>query len=801
MSSRNLGLLGGVLAALVGMCASVACSGDGPDGGLLGTSTGGSGIGGNSSGGEHTAGGALSAGAGADAGSATVDGGASSAVGGGGSDERGNPLTPGETMDCDPVEPGASGLHIEVECAYGHDCPNGVTGNQSGTELENGNTTVGYFDQGDWLGFENVALDGISTLSLSYAKEVSGGQLEVRIDSPTGDRLGSWSPPVTGSWSSWQEANFALDGTSGTHALYLVGAGSTEGILNLDWVELSAGEGRSTSGGGASAFHLNHLGFATLGPKHAVVEGPAGLERFSVVDTNGDAMWCGELEGQSFSAWGDDGTFYSVDFTGLTRPGSYQLRVGSATSEQFEVADAQLFDSTFARVLGYFHGARADDPDVWDADQSVPFCGRSGTADVRGGWYDASGDISKYLSHLSYANYMNPQQIPLVAWALAWVHDEGGDLVDSQASAVQEEALWGADYLLRVLDPEGYFYVSVFDGWSGDPGQRGICAVVGQSGSKSDDYQSAMREGGGMSIAALARIARWGASGDFSADEYLAGAEAAFDHLNTNGAQYTDDGTENVIDDYAGLLAASELYAATEDSGYLEAARQRAASLIGRLSSEGYFIADGDSRPFWHASDAGLPVVALARYARLETDGSRRTETQAAIRAHLDYLLTVTREVTNPYGYARQHTSSGATSFFIPHANETGYWWQGENARLGSLAAAALIGGDAIGADGDEYLELMRFAGQQIDWVLGANPYDICFLRGSGRNNPPRYSGEKDQVGSLAGGISNGITGANDDGSGIAWMGGEADWEQWPWVEQWLPHAAWYIVAITAQER
>ena len=36
--------------------------------------------------------------------------------------------------------------------------------------------------------------------------------------------------------------------------------------------------------------------------------------------------------------------------------------------------------------------------------------------DVHGGWYDASGDLSKYFSHLSFANYMNPQQIPMIVW-------------------------------------------------------------------------------------------------------------------------------------------------------------------------------------------------------------------------------------------------------------------------------------------------------------------------------------------------------------------------------------------------
>jgi hypothetical protein len=50
------------------------------------------------------------------------------------------------------------------------------------------------------------------------------------------------------------------------------------------------------------------------------------------------------------------------------------------------------------------------------------------------------------------------------------------------AAAVQAEALWGADYLLRVLDPAGYFYTNVFDHWSGDVSQRQICAIVGESG-------------------------------------------------------------------------------------------------------------------------------------------------------------------------------------------------------------------------------------------------------------------------------------------------------------------------------
>jgi hypothetical protein len=253
---------------------------------------------------------------------------------------------------------------------------------------------------------------------------------------------------------------------------------------------------------------------------------------------------------------------------------------------------------------------------------------------VQGGWYDASGDISKYLSHLSYANFMNPQQIPLVAWALAWVYDQGGTALAASGSAppLQAEALWGADYLLRVLDPAGYFYINVFDGWSGDVGARTICAFVGQYGSETADWQIGAARGRRHEHRGPgARGPLEGLTVAFTSAQYLAGAKSAFDYLNTNGVKYCDDGKENVIDDYTGLLAASELFATTQDATYLQAARARATSLIGRLGPDGYFIADGASRPFWHASDAGLPTVALARYVQVETDASKRSLAKQAI--------------------------------------------------------------------------------------------------------------------------------------------------------------------------
>ena len=47
--------------------------------------------------------------------------------------------------------------------------------------------------------------------------------------------------------------------------------------------------------------------------------------------------------------------------------------------------------------------------------------------------------------------------------------------------------------------------------------------------------------------------------------------------------------------------------------------------------------------------DAGLPVVALVRYAQVETDASKRSLAKQAIEAHLKYLLAVTSAVVNPF--------------------------------------------------------------------------------------------------------------------------------------------------------
>lgn len=576
---------------------------------------------------------------------------------------------------------------------------------------------------------------------------------------------------------------------------------------------------------------INHLGYERDGFKKAVIEGAPEAAELTVSlvaqDTgrevvSGTALPAGRVPG--WKSW----SFHVFDFSSFTKEGRFLVRLHdrgtTIDSESFMIGADLLASRTLSDILFYYKTSHSSGR--FDRrDRAVPFHGSDrAPADVHGGWYDASGDTSKYLSHLSYANYMNPQQTPLVVWALLEAFEtlerDRSPLASDLRERFTEEALQGADFLVRMQDPEGYFYTTVFDRWSKLESERMICSYSTQMGIRSDRYRAAWRQGGGAAVAALARTAAAGLSGDYPADRYLEAAERGFSHLGRFGTSYADDGIQNIIDDYCALLAASELFAATGQARYLEAARDRADRLTARLSIEvgphRWWRADERGEvPFFHAVEAGFPVVALLRFLELCADaaGNRFDPAPyaAAVKASLQAELALTGAVTNPFGYARQYVKplSGPPreAFFIPKDNWSGYWWQGENARIASLAAAArktlrmlYRGRPAADPDTEFSARLERYAADQTDWILGLNPYDSCMLTGYGRNNAEYEPAWRN----APGGIVNGITSAFGREDGIDFMPepyASDSVQRWRWSEQWIPHAAWFTLALAERRR
>jgi len=704
----------------------------------------------------------------------------------------------------------------------------------------------------------------------------------------------------------------------------------------------------------APSIRCNAVGYETLAPKVAVAQDATapGATSFEVLDASRKVVFSGKPSAsQSVPGW-TGMQFQTLDFSAFSDSGLFTLRLqpSAVVSDTFRIGDARLFRTAAKAVVGFFNGMRNTD----EGDHAMGYYNQPtrGKHDVYGGWSDATGDQGKYLSHLSYANFMNPQQIPLVVWSLLRSESLAG--VRSEGIAFRDEALWGADYLLRVQDPAGYFYINVFNAqWSG---ARSICAWIGNDtaqGFPTADYQAAWREGGGMSIAALALASRLEEHGDSTSAQYLAGAKRGFAHLNGAKGKWADDGRENLIDHTTALLAAIELSLATSDPVYLQAARERVDSVLSRQQPLGWYYVDTGSRPWFHAVDEGLPLVALARFLAIDSLSPYAPRVRASLASSLAWYKSITDEVPNPFSYPRmfvpaalpalpgvgnvakgqpasastvqgagqeaakafdgdaatrwssslqdslgwiavdlgskyridsvalvweaayaksytiqtspdsvnwttaatdgttgagRHTTKlasrpsaryvrfkgvvrsspsysysiyefevygkedvpdpvvlpGKTAFFMPHQNETRYWWQGENARLGSMATALILAAQAVDPRWRMSASdtVSRIAVGALDWVGGSNPAGTSFIEGFGPRNPVGYSGKTNVVG----GICNGITASREDLSTPQFApDAPTAWTNWRWVEQWLPHDAWYLLGIAsvtnAQER
>lgn len=573
---------------------------------------------------------------------------------------------------------------------------------------------------------------------------------------------------------------------------------------------------------------FNHVGYEIDDEKIVLMEtqGPlfeAGSSRLMLElrDKMDVTVFSTEMEDLGQVGGWKNRYYYRADCSAFTKPGSWQpcaIWGDSVLRGHWLDIKESIYDEGLVSDLVYGIKAMRNSGIFEKADNNVPVHKSDRRVKAGGGWYDASGDTSKYLTHLSYAQWMNPQQIPLTVWVLLYSEEflrKNKSLASYMQTRMLDEGLFGADYLVRVQDEEGWFYQVLFDTWSKDPLKRKLCAFRTQQGIIEDEYKSHWREGGGMAVAALARAARaktastelWPA--EYKAEDYGNSAVKGYEWLKTHGRQYSDDKKANIIDDYCQLMAAVELFALKGEEPYRQDAIAMAKSIMARMSEHDgtLYLRAGcdDSRSYFHSSDEGMPIFALLLFIELvlEKTGkdSMYAETVNAVEklvlAEIERAGSVPNPFNHPVHYVRKD-SKGKKSFFMPHENETGYWWQGENARIASIAAAMNLSARHLGKDHPHYKNIISFSSSAINWILGRNPFDTCMLHGRGRNNPeylPGYWG-------TPGWICNGITSGFEDEAEIAFRpdGWKDDvLQNWRWGEQWLPHGTWFLAAIVTR--
>jgi len=85
-----------------------------------------------------------------------------------------------------------------------------------------GGECIGWIEHGDWVRYEKVDLgQGANQLEVRAASETTGGTIEIRLDTPEGELLGTCSVPNTGGWQSWRSFDVKIKPTRGVKTLCL----------------------------------------------------------------------------------------------------------------------------------------------------------------------------------------------------------------------------------------------------------------------------------------------------------------------------------------------------------------------------------------------------------------------------------------------------------------------------------------------------------------------------------------------------------------------------------------------------
>jgi hypothetical protein len=575
---------------------------------------------------------------------------------------------------------------------------------------------------------------------------------------------------------------------------------------------------------------VNHLGYSSGSPKKAVLQGKTGDKPlgFSLVNRGGAEIYRGGLQSRGEAANWKTGCYWSADFSSVNGEGFYRVVVetegGPVSSDVFEIRDS-LITMRMISAVGYYFKAQRSSGEWLLCDRNLPFQGdRQGRVDAHGGWYDATGDYGIHLSHLSHSTVHNPQQIGFSVYTFFKVYELLESSGNYEYSMVKRRMLdeggQGADFLMRMRAPGGGFFRSINRMTALTPvldhrrigfEYRRSSSQFSEKASTADEeiigdenYETSLRSGGGLAVAALAAAGRHFYPGrDYDGGEYILAAKRAWDHLEAENEKYTNDGEWNLVDEYCALTALVELWRSTGEYGYLEKCRNMYDRICrrGEESGGGIRLMVRPGEPYYHASDEGMPAAAVLQYADIESDGERRAGAIEFCEKIMRRLIQLTDSAANPFGYPRLEYRAGdgtiKQQFFFPHESSAAPWWQGENARLASIAAAARMLA-ARTADRSLAARLEVLAQDPLDWIMGLNPFDSCMIEGYGKNNIQYFFNNRYDFLNCPGGIVNGITSDLEDEEGIGFIsepGGPIQ-DNWRWAEQWIPHASWYLYAM-----
>lgn len=573
---------------------------------------------------------------------------------------------------------------------------------------------------------------------------------------------------------------------------------------------------------GVAGVHLhpvvNHLGYRPDSAKHVMLKSPPGAAVARVVHMfrkNAPPALVAPLRrtGTDFGDW------LTADISAIKEPGIYRVAVpwqyfsgDPASSKAWDkgVVDAwsanftigeHVLDEPIRKMIDYYRiQSCGDSRHGYNTPCHVGPIERTDKQAARpvpGGWHSAHDHVRPVVEILQGL------------FGLLAVAEHRPDL-DSKEDAFQE-IRWGNDYFLSLQDPRGYIYFGVYPKNYFDPSPDADWWQVSQYELRTEP---APRLSQYMFAAANAQIARLYRTADPAyAQRCLEAASRCFGYA---AAQSRGDWQQelNRYELGAAAYASAQLYRATADSQYELAASQFASGLLALQVDDGHWPErrgrNPDPAPDYLLMNAralypAYAALGMAEVALTFPGNAQAGQWRAALAHFVDNFATHFSAANGfgqlPYIVYRNEPAADRrawgnksyryyldTRTFLQGPGNPPKWrirWQTGNHGVVAGYGVAL-------AKISKVLQspvARALAQRQMDWILGVNPLNACFIYGFGRNNPVTYPSNDfvPPVPDIVGAALQGVVGDEHDrpiimdgyyGSGEFWMPQHA-WTLW----------------------
>jgi len=216
---------------------------------------------------------------------------------------------------------------------------------------------------------------------------------------------------------------------------------------------------------------INQMGYYPDAPKVVIVVDAPEEETFEIIDETGSVIYSSALSQEIF--WEKSGeTVKTADFSSLTTPGRYQVKVAGIQSWPFEIKPDAWREVSVALMKSYYlqrasfaleenyagiYKRPLGHPDT--ACVLHPSSGKSGTLNAPGGWYDA-GDFGKYIvsAGVTLGNMMSLQEM------IPEVFPDGSTNIPESGNGLSDmldEVKYEVDWFKHMQDEDGGVFVKI----------------------------------------------------------------------------------------------------------------------------------------------------------------------------------------------------------------------------------------------------------------------------------------------------------------------------------------------------